>query len=160
MKLFEYYNRIENDIKGFAKSLSSNDWEDLIQQAWLKAVNSQYIFEEMTYYQMRSWFYKVIRSGFIDTIRKNHGMVYLEDGGSEFEDDCNTDGWMSEYAAKQMLNPIDGEDRTIFVLRHIIGYNSKEIGNLIGMNPSTVRYRLKKSAETIKSKIKRSDYYE
>ena len=160
MTLYEYYNKIEKDIKGFAKSLSKNDWEDLMQQAWLKAVNNQYIFEDMNYYQARSWFYKVIRTSFIDTLRKKRDMVYIEDSDEDFKAESDIKNWIAQYSAEKILQAISGEDKNIFAMRYISGYNSSEIGNIIGMNPSTVRYRLRKSAEKIKSKIKRSDYYE
>jgi RNA polymerase sigma-70 factor (ECF subfamily) len=160
MKLLEYYGKFENEIISFSKSLSKNDWEDFIQHAWIKAIGQKYVFESMNYYQARSWFYKVIRNRFYDSKRKNKNIILTDGSILEFSSADNVNQFILKDSVLSFLDMLDETDQKIVLLKYYSGKNSTEIGSELGINPSTVRYRLKKSLNIIKTKITRSDYYE
>ena len=160
MKLLEYYDRFENDIISFSKSLSLNDWEDFIQYAWIKAIGQKYIFESMNCYQARSWFYKVIRNRFYDTRRKDKNII-LTDGSIPVSASAdNISRYIFKESVMSFLDMLEEADQRILLLKYYGGKNSTEIGRELGISPSTIRYRLRKSINIIKSKIVRSDYYD
>lgn len=160
MKLFEYFDKFEKEIIYFSKSLSQNDWEDLIQHAWVKAIKEKYIFENMNFYQTRGWFYKVIRNRFLEGKRKSKKISYFSGIQYNFGVTDNIDTHITRQALLQSLDILDKIDKDIVFSRYFQQKNSTEIGAMLGINPSTVRYRLKKSLSLIKTKLNRSDYYE
>lgn len=160
MKLFEYFENFENEINIFANSLSQNDGDDLIQHAWVKAINNQFIFEDMNYYQTRSWFYTVIRNRFYDNLKKSKNISYFIDTEYSFGSSDNIDQYLTKNILIQLLDILDETDKEIVFMRYFGGKNSKEIGSQLGINASTVRYRIQKSLSQIRSKIDRSDYYD
>lgn len=160
MKLLEYYDKFENEIVSFSKSLSKNDWEDFIQHAWTKAITQKYIFETMNYYQVRSWFYKVIRNRFYDNKRKYGNLIFLQDIKTEFGAEDNINQFIANQTAMQFLQTLNETNREIVFLKYFQGKTSTQIGEYLNMNPSTIRYRLRKSLNIIKSKMNRSDYYD
>jgi RNA polymerase sigma factor (sigma-70 family) len=114
----------------------------------------------MNYYQARSWFYKVIRNRFYDSKRKNKNIILTDGSILEFSSADNVNQFILKDSVLSFLDMLDETDQKIVLLKYYSGKNSTEIGSELGINPSTVRYRLKKSLNIIKTKITRSDYYE
>ena len=51
------------------------------------------------------------------------------------------------------LDSLDETDREVIVLYFACGYNSKEIGELLSLNDSTVRSKIKRSTEKMREKL-------
>jgi len=49
---------------------------------------------------------------------------------------------LSEVIVMQLLNQLPDEERTLFLMRYMQGYNSTELGEMFDLPPSTVRARL------------------
>jgi len=64
---------------------------------------------------------------------------------------------LSEIIVRQLCNQLPGEERTLFLMRYLDGYNSSELGEMFDLPSSTVRARLssarKKMAEIYFEKI-------
>jgi len=160
MNLLGYFDEFEKELINYAKSLSRNDWEDLIQHAWVKAMNNKSIFKNMNYYKTRGWFYTVVKNRCFDEKRKSKNLSYILDTTYNFGSWDNINGNIDKKILLQVLDTLESTDRDIVFMRYFQEKNSKEIGGILGINPSSVRYRLKKSLSVIKTKIERSDYYE
>lgn len=52
-----------------------------------------------------------------------------------------------------VLNCLCDEDKEIIILSAVFCYNSKEIGEIINMNPNTVRSRLNRALEKVKERM-------
>lgn len=114
----------------------------------------------MNYYQARSWFYKVIRNRFYDTRRKDKNIILTDGSILELSSGNNINSFIVKDTVLSFLDMLDEAGQKIILLKYYGGKNSVEIGRELDINPSTVRYRLRKSINIIKSKIVRSDYYE
>lgn len=49
---------------------------------------------------------------------------------------------LSEIIVRQLCNQLPNEERGLFWMRYMEGYNSSELGELFDLPPSTVRARL------------------
>jgi len=109
---------------------------DLVQEAMVRAIESQYIFSEMSSHQVKAWFFKTMKNKYIDEYRKVERRKKLLVGEVTVED------FQDAKVLKLMLNILSVEERKIINLKYYGGYNSSEISTIVKMNASTVRNRL------------------
>ena len=140
MKLYQIYEAYQSDLLKYAYSLSRQweDAEDLVQQAYLKALEQHELFEQMHEMQIRGWLYVTIKRLFIDAYRKGQRVI-LQDESFEIPYDAFIE---SELVTSDLLARLPEVCRTVVYLKYVQGYNSSEIGNRLGLNASTVRSRL------------------
>lgn len=60
-----------------------------------------------------------------------------------------TEDDLSEVMVRQLCGQLPEEERELFWLRYMEGYNSKELGELFSLSPSTVRSRLASARKKI-----------
>ena len=87
--------------------------------------------------QQRAWFYRTMKNIFIDTMRKRKN-EYLTD---EVSEGISFDIY-SEKEIMCLINSMDKLEGKILVLRHVEGFSSKQIGEMLGLPPGTVRSKL------------------
>jgi RNA polymerase sigma-70 factor (ECF subfamily) len=153
MKLFEIYYAFQDDFIRYAKSLTHahESAEDLVQNAYLKALEQLDTFESLHPAQIKGWFFSTIHHRFIDDLRKNKRLEYVEtfpDIGRSFESQ-----WHFKTSLVNILNTFPEEQRTLIVMRYLHGLNSKEISERTGLNASTVRSRLSLITPLLKKHI-------
>lgn len=109
--------------------------EDIVQDTFMRALENAHILNEMAEVQCRSWLYKTAKNIFIDKIRRISKEPKPE---AEIikEDD------LSMLLVRQLCNWLPGEERTLFWMRYMDGYNSSELGKMFDLPSSTVRARL------------------
>lgn len=99
--------------------------EDLVQETFLKALQSADTFEDLGPSQCRAWLYRTMKNLLYDRYRRavleaehlqqtDENAVYLDPGIQKTENEM----------VLQMLAP---EDRMLFTLRYLEGYNASEI---------------------------------
>lgn len=158
MKLYQIYQDFQLDFIRFATSLTHQTSlaEDLVQQAYLKALDQDELFESLSEQQVKGWFFTTIRNRFIDDRRKNQRLVtYSEEHSPSYFPNFESDTFIH-----QVLELLNDQERTIVSMRYIQGYNSKEIADKLGMNPSTVRNRLSSGINRIRSNLTKEDYHD
>lgn len=72
MTINEIMTQLNHDFLNFSIQMTGDVHvgHDLVQDAFLKAVESQYIFVEMTSHQIKAWFFKTMKNRYIDEYRK------------------------------------------------------------------------------------------
>ena len=114
--------------------------EDVVQESFLRALQSTELFEEMDKAHCRAWLYKTARNIFIDKARRaaaeSKRLSALE------SEEAQTDPAFSEAEAASLLLLLPKELRTLFKMRYIDGYNAAELGEIFDINPSTLRSKL------------------
>lgn len=134
-KLYSVYY---NPLLWYCNNLSGNNHalaEDIVQDTFMRGLENAHILNELSEAQCRSWLYKTAKNIFIDKYRrmKNEPQPELE---LVKEDD------LSEIIVRQLCNQLPGEERTLFWLRYLEGYNSTELGEMFDLPASTIRARL------------------
>lgn len=137
--IYNVYEQYHYEFIRYAKSLVTRkeDAYDIVQDAYVKAMEHEEIFELMNDYEIKGWFFRVIKNRFIDYIRKNKKITYRDDEGITQVVSMETDIFFHD-----MIETLPEYLKTPLVLKYVNGLNSKEIGELKGIPPSTIRNRL------------------
>lgn len=138
---------IEDLYAGFYKELTA--WclkkthdallaEDLVQETFVRALKNFSLLETLEVGQQRAWMYRTLKNLYVDHIRHNA----FETAAEELPEALDEDASFSEIDCSHMLNILPDEEKTLFILRYLEGYNSAEIAKLFNIPPGTVRSRL------------------
>ena len=139
------YTNYYNQLLWYCISLSSNNRalaEDIVQDTFMRGLVNAHILNEMADEQCRSWLYKTAKNIFIDKMRHIKKEPIPEIDIIQ-EDD------LSEIIVMQLCNQLPDEERSLFWMRYMEGYNSKELGEMFDLPPSTVRARLSSARKKI-----------
>ncbi|MDO4324531.1 MAG: RNA polymerase sigma factor [bacterium] len=123
--------------------------EDLVQDTFLKAMKHCYILEELGEKQRRSWLYQTAKNLYIDRLRRAAFELAVETLPEQEEEDAA----YSAYSNEELLSKLPKEERVLFVMRYLEGYNSKELGELFSLPPGTVRSRLSSARKRLKEEL-------
>ena len=137
----ELYNTCYDELLCWCVALTKQkaQAEDLVQEAFLRAIRHRTLLEQMAFRKRRAWMFRTVRNLYVDELRKAAAAVRKE--GLLFGlPVCSGD--YSDGECAQMLKALSEEERVLFVMRYLQGYNSVEIGKLFGLPPATVRSKL------------------
>lgn len=132
------YKNHRNKLLWYCLNLSRNNpsiAEDIVQETFMKALENAHILNDLTEAQCRSWLYSAAKNNFIDRVRRATNTPKVQEPLFK-EDD------LSKIIVSQLCASLPDKERTLFWMRYIEGYNSKELGELFNLSPSTVRSRL------------------
>lgn len=132
------YRDYHNQLLWYCIKLTSNNRalaEDVVQDAFMRALENAHILNDLTNSQCRSWLYKTAKNIFIDRMRRinKEPIPQLE---------LTTEDDLSEVMVRQLCGQLPVEERELFWLRYMEGYNSSELGKIYDLPASTVRARL------------------
>lgn len=151
INVYLIYQKYNKEFLAYARSITQNQDRafDLVQEAYLSAIEKEDIFEILNEYQIKGWFFTAIKNKNIDYIRKYRKIFsLLEDenieDAKEFEE---------SIAIKELLSKLPEKYRTVIHLKYYLGLNSTEIGKRLGISPSTVRSQLSASMKLLKENI-------
>jgi len=133
------YGSFYKELVRYCKRLSPGGAEDLVQETFIKAMVHQDELMELSAAQRHAWLYKTAGRLAIDQARKQSRESCVEqeelDRG-KFQED------LTVIEVRQMLARIPPLEAAAFELRYFQGYNATELGELMGVSPSTIRARL------------------
>ena len=153
MKLFEIYHHQGEDFFRFALSLTRHreEAEDLVQQAYVKALGQLELFEVMEAEQIKGWFFTAIKNQFIDQYRRSKcfqrvpfNQQMLETLSDPMGNPSLEKKVLERMEVKEVLGKLPKDLKTLVIYRYFLGYNTREISEILGINPSTLRSRLAK----------------
>jgi RNA polymerase sigma-70 factor, ECF subfamily len=126
--------------------------EDIAQEAMLAAVRAIDRFDRRR--PFRPWLHRIVVNQALDWLRapQRRAEVSAETvhppehrpGPS----DSAEKGLSGELIAA--LRALDPEQRAIVVVRHLLGYNAREIGRMLGLPSATVRTRLRRALDRLR----------
>ncbi|NLL00527.1 MAG: RNA polymerase sigma factor [Clostridiales bacterium] len=141
------YRDYHNQLLWYCIKLASNNRalaEDIVQDTFMRALENAHILNDLSPAQCRSWLYKTSKNIFIDKMRRINNEPKSE-MKLIFEDD------LSEVMVRQLCAQLPTEERELFWLRYMEGYNSTELGKIYDLPASTVRARLLSARKKITS---------
>lgn len=136
-KLYEaYYAELVNWCSIMTREQSQA--EDLVQEAFVKAMVNEQLLDTLLENQKRSWLYRTVKNLFIDRTRH----CSFESAAEELPEEVSLEEAYDTLENEQLLEVLPDEERILFVMRYFQGYNSKELGQIFQLPPGTVRARL------------------
>lgn len=141
MEVQDLYTRFYKGLSAYCLAMTKNraSAEDLVQETCLRAFTHWEDVEDLSTGQCRAWLYKTARNLYIDQVRKQFRETPAEEEQlalASFEED------LSQAAVAQLIARLPDGERTLFAMRYFEGYRSRELGELFGLPPATVRSRL------------------
>lgn len=138
----------------------SRDWdeaEDAVQEAFLRAVRARAYLELMPEQALKSWLFTTAKNALTDVKRRNRRLEpiesILEESAGWYEDDDAAERILAEETLKKLPDTL----RQIVLMRYHLGYNSGEIGGMLGVPAATVRTRLRSAVSIMKKYITEVD---
>lgn len=136
----ELYDSLYRELTGWCAAMTGSRTlaEDLVQEAFLRALINVGLLENLDAGKRRAWMYRTVKNLYIDRKRREAFETMVEQMPEEGAEDA-------EYAQvddAQLLALLTPEERILFTLRYLEGYTSAELGKIFGLPPGTVRSRL------------------
>lgn len=152
MTVEHIYQKYFKELTGWCASMTCDKGkaEDIAQEAFLRALDYEALFLGMTEQQCRAWMYRTVKNLYFDRLRHERFEIAEEAlpekmaEASEYE----------ELEQKELLEKLPGEERLLFAMRYMEGYNSRELGEIFSMPPATVRMKLASARKKLQKEWK------
>lgn len=145
--LYETYHK---ELVRYASRMCGSEevGQDMVQETFLKALQSGDVFEDLGPSQRRAWLYRTMKNLIFDRFRRNS----LE---TDYINSLSPETVYDEQGIQRMENELllaelSQEDRVLFHLRYEEGYNASELAELFGIPAGTIRARLSRSRKLLK----------
>ncbi len=153
MEINDLYGAFYKEMLTYCTALTKNrsTAEDLVQDAYVRAMTHWGDLYKLERSQCRAWLYKTARNLFIDQARRQARETPAEEEQlalASFEED------LSQAAVAQLVGQLPEGERAIFSLRYFEGYNSKELGEVFSLPPATIRSRLASAKRRLREWLK------
>ena len=101
----------------------------------------------------KSWMFKILHN----CCKNAQQIKYLHKNEVELSEAQNLSA-EEKYSSEKIslvnaLKKLSGEERDIMILYYSSGYNSKEIGEILGLKDSTVRSKIKRATEKLREML-------
>ena len=124
--------------------------EDLVQEAFLRAISNQALLEGLSEAQRRAWLYRTVKNQYLDRLRH----ARFETAAESLPESLRRSPEYDRIDWEQLLDSLPGQEGVLFALRYLEGYTSAELGKLFGLPPGTVRSKLSLARKHLKDALK------
>ncbi|MGN0400743.1 MAG: RNA polymerase sigma factor [Acetatifactor sp.] len=147
----ELYKKYHQELIGWCHNMTGNlhTAEELVQEAFLRAMLHEDILAALQEQQCRSWLYRTIKNLYVDRVR--HGSKETIVG--EFPQQQKYPEEIVRLEWEQLLETLPNMEGVIFSLRYLEGYNSNQIGEILSLPPGTVRSTLSSARQHLKKAL-------
>ena len=147
----ELYDSLYKELTGWCTSMTGSRSlaEDLVQEAFLRALINAVLLEELDAGKRRAWMYRTVKNLYIDRKRREAFETMVEQMPEKGFEEAEY-AWVDDTELLKVLTP---EERLLFTLRYLEGYNSAELGKLFGLPPGTIRSRLSSARSRLRKSL-------
>ena len=125
--------------------------EDLVQETFLRALQTGEDFEDLGPSQQRAWLYRTMKNLLYDRYRRAQvESAYIESLQGQM---AYWEPGIQEAENQMVLAMLSPEDRMLFHLRFEEGYNATELAEILHLPPGTIRARLSRARSLLKKKL-------
>ena len=125
--------------------------EDLAQETSLKALQNADTFEDLGPSQRRAWLFRTMKNLLCDRYRR--GVLEAEYLQQLEEDGTYLEPGIQQLENELVLKKLSPEERMLFTLRYMEGYNASEISEMLGMPTGTIRAKLSRCRKQLKREM-------
>ena len=128
--------------------------EDIAQEAMLAAVRAIDRFDRRR--PFRPWLHRIVVNRSLDWVRARNRRAEVS---SELAPATGAAPADAEHSKDLMaaLAKLDPDERAVVVLRHVLGYRSSELAGVLGVPAATVRTRLARALQKLRSDLEGED---
>lgn len=129
-----------------AKSILKNDEDvaDAMQETILTSFEKITGLKEEKYF--KTWLTRILINKCNDILRKNKRTIQME----EFYDAGYTENFIDKILIKEGLSSLTDEQQVVLDLYYVMGFNAREISEMLSENQSTIKVRLFRSRNKLK----------
>ncbi|MED3661238.1 sigma-70 family RNA polymerase sigma factor [Ureibacillus sp. FSL K6-8385] len=161
MKLEEIYALYVQDVYRYIFSLCRNKelTQDIVQETFYRAF---LYLESYNDEKIKPWLFKVAYHTFIDLIRKEKKLAYVEDMETlnKKVSEAAEDTAMNRHRIKEWLALIEGlplHKKNLILLRDYYQFSCEEIADMLGMSIPNVKVSLFRIRKELRAKMKGSE---
>ena len=145
------YRQYHQELLGWCHSMTGNlqTAEELVQEAFLRAIVQVELLETLKDYQCRSWLYRTTKNLYVDRIRHTSRETITE----ELPQQQKRQEEMDVVEWRGILEDLPDLEGVIFTLRYLEGYNSSQIAEMLSLPPGTVRFKLSSARKHLKQAL-------
>lgn len=142
------YSICYEELVHFAQGMTGNTHlaEELVQEAFLRAMLHTELLAGLEEQQQKSWLYRTVKNGYLDRLRHACFEQVLAEPPEVSSDPFE----YSELEWQELLNALPDMEGALFTLRYLEGYTSKQIGELFHIPAGTVRSKLSLARKHLK----------
>jgi RNA polymerase sigma-70 factor, ECF subfamily len=126
--------------------------EDICQEAMLAAVGRIHRFDGRR--PLAPWLHRIVVNRSLDWLRAHRRRAEIVSAAAAADAPALEDEGVP-HDLLGALAALDPTDRAVVVLRHLLDYDSSEIGRALGMPPATVRTRLRRALGQLRAALER-----
>ena len=136
----ELYAAFRPELVRWCRTMIDDDHaaEDLVQEAFVRAIRSEQLLESLTQPQRRAWLYSTVKHLCIDALRRRR----FESTAETLPETPVKPHAQNNVEWAQLLEALPNREGVLLCMRYVYGYTSGQIGAILGLPPGTVRSRL------------------
>ena len=149
------YESLWEELTGWCASMAGDRSlaEELVQEAFLKAMAHEAQLSLMESTQRRAWMYRTVKNLFLDRRRRDRRLSSLDSMEDEGFDVAADEMRFADAEWQMILQSLPAEEGMLIALRYLQGWNSAQIGQMLSMPPGTVRSKLASARKHLKEMI-------
>lgn len=142
MTIDEIYTEFEGRLRSYATTLTKDSFraDDLVQETFIRAMTNLPLLESLARHQRRAWLRRTLKNLFIDeqrTRQRRENLVARLSTESDFVSYIP-----QSLIVQDILGRLPRSAGELLYKRYILGLNSRQIGEEIGVPAATVRSRI------------------
>ena len=153
----DLYRQLYTELVKWCAIMTQDDdmAKELVQEGFLRAIDHYEEIRDLNFHQQRAWLYLTIKHIFIDTVRKrkNENLVPEMEDSDEMQYGYSSFDKYSEKEIMCVIEKMDALEGKVLILRHVEGFSSKQIGEMLKIPPGTVRSKLHDARAHLKSML-------
>lgn len=144
----ELYKKYYQELINWCHSMTGNLYtaEELVHEAFLRAMLHEDTLSTLKEPQCRSWLYQTVKNLYVDCLRHGKKEIIAD----EFPQPSIGFTELAQLEWEQLLETLPDLEGVIFSLRYLEGYNSRQIGEILSLPPGTVRFKLSSARQHLK----------
>ena len=144
----ELYKKYYEELINWCHSMTGNLYtaEELVHEAFLRAMLHEDTLSTLKEQQSRSWLYRTVKNLYVDRLR--HGKKEII--SNELSQPQIDSEELVRLEWEKLLETLPDLEGVIFSLRYLEGYNSKQIGDILLLSPGTVRSKPSSARQHLK----------
>lgn len=148
----ELYQRYYRELTAWCRGMTQSESlaEDLVQEAFLRALINIEVLETLRENQRRAWLYRTVKNLYLDRVRHSAYETTKETVPEQTE----IRDVYAEIDYGQLLEQLPGEEGVLFAMRYLQGYNSRELGRMFDLPEGTVRSKLFSARKHLRELLK------
>ena len=153
----ELYQLYQKELVSWCQRMTGNyaASEDLVQEAFMRAMLHEDVLEGLSEKQRRAWLYRTVKNLYVDKIRHIRKETTMEDVPEQDLEPGISETEFSALEWRELIGKLPGIEGALFSLRYLEGYNSSQLGELFSLPPGTVRAKLSSARKHLREELER-----